>query len=37
MPPGVWNGVKLADLEGHGLSKACASGVPDAGALVVSV
>ena len=24
MPPGVWNGVKLADLEGHGLSKACA-------------
>ena len=24
VPPGVWNGVKLADLEGHGLSKACA-------------
>ena len=27
MPPGVWNGVKLADLEGHGLSKACAKRV----------
>ena len=24
VPPGVWNGVKLADLEGHGLTKACA-------------
>ena len=24
MPPGVWRGMKLADLEGHGLSKACA-------------
>ena len=27
VPPGVWNGVKLADLEGHGLSKACAKRV----------
>ena len=27
MPPSVWNGVKLADLEGHGLSKACAKRV----------